>query len=127
MTTTRARILIADDEEPVRLFVARALELHGHEVVTVADGLAALDALDERPFDALVTDIVMPGLDGIALALKVTKEHPDMVVLLMTGYAAEKQRAYGLEQLIHRVVSKPFSLKQIVDAVHEALAARPQG
>jgi two-component system, cell cycle response regulator CpdR len=69
----------------------------------------------------LITDIVMPGLDGIGLALKVAKDAPDMPVLLMTGYSAEKQRAHNLEELIFKVVTKPFSLQEICDAAEEAL------
>jgi DNA-binding response OmpR family regulator len=62
----------------------------------------------------LLTDIVMPNLDGIALALKVAKEHPSMPVLLMTGYAAERQRAHNLDVLIHDVITKPFTLREIL-------------
>jgi two-component system, cell cycle response regulator CpdR len=118
-----ARILIAEDEASVQEFVQRALQHAGHETVAVADGLAALAALKGSDFDLLLTDIVMPGLDGISLALKVSKDHPDMKILLMTGYASERQRAYNLEALIHRVVSKPFTLEQICAAVAEELAA----
>ena len=66
----------------------------------------------------------MPGMDGIALALKATKDHPDMAILLMTGYAAERQRAHNLDELIHEVVAKPFTLKQICAAADDALVAR---
>jgi two-component system cell cycle response regulator CpdR len=117
-----ARILVAEDEASVREFVSRALTHAGHEVVAVEDGLHALTALHNNRFDLLVTDIVMPGMDGIALALKVTKDWPDLGVLLMTGYAAERQRAHNLEDLIHKVISKPFSLTDFLAAVDEALA-----
>ena len=119
-----ARILIAEDDPAVRQFVARALVHDGHEVHTVDDGLQAVEDLDENTYDLLITDIVMPGLDGIALALKATKEHPDMAILMMTGFAAERQRAHNLDALIHEVVPKPFSLKQICEAAAEALAMR---
>jgi CheY-like chemotaxis protein len=124
-----ARILLVDDEEPIREFVSRALQLSGRDVqVTVAtDGLEALEALAAGPYDLLITDIVMPGLDGIELALKVAKDYPDVTIVLMTGYTTERQRAYGLDHLIHKVVSKPFSLKQIRAAVEEALRARAGG
>ncbi len=119
-----ARVLIAEDDTAVREFVSRALSHGGHEVVTVDDGLEALDVLHSETFDLLVTDIVMPHLDGIALALKVAKEYPAMPVLLMTGYAAERQRAHNLEALIHDVITKPFTLRQICDATNDALASR---
>ncbi len=119
-----ARVLIAEDDAAVREFVSRALTHGGHHVDTVEDGLEALDALSEEDYDLLITDIVMPGLDGIALSLKVTKEKPDMAILLMTGYAAERQRAHNLDALIDQVVAKPFSLRQICDAAEEALARK---
>jgi DNA-binding response OmpR family regulator len=121
-----SRILVVDDEEPVREFVSRALAHASsrYRVDTAEDGLQALEAMSAGRYDLLVTDIVMPGLDGIALALKVSKDYPDVTILLMTGYATEKQRAYGLQSLIHQVISKPFSLKELVATVKEALAER---
>jgi CheY-like chemotaxis protein len=116
-----AHILLAEDEQAVRLFVQRALALNGHEVTAVDDGTQALEALLHQRFDLLITDIVMPGLDGIALALKVAKERPELSVLLMTGYAAERQRAHNVKALIHRVISKPFTLKEICEAVDSVL------
>jgi CheY-like chemotaxis protein len=120
-----ARILVAEDEASVREFVTRALAHAGHDVVTVVDGMRALDALQGGGrFDLLITDIVMPGMDGITLALKVTKDWPQLGVLLMTGYAAERQRAHNLDALIHRVIAKPFSLAEFLAAVDEALSRR---
>lgn len=118
------RILIAEDDTAVREFVRRALEHGGHQVMTAQDGLDALDILGGGDFDLLITDIVMPGLDGIALALKVAKERPQMAILMMTGYAAERQRAHNLDVLIHRVVAKPFSLREICDAAEAAMLAK---
>ena len=117
-----ARILIAEDEAGVRQFVARALVIDGHAVTAVEDGLQALEALASDSFDLMLTDIVMPGLDGIALALKAGSEYPEMRILLMSGYAAERQRAHNLEALVHRVVAKPFSLRDICQAVRQTLA-----
>lgn len=117
-----ARILIAEDEAALREFVSRALTHHGHDVVAVADGAEALATLHKgEMFDLLLSDIVMPVMDGIALALKVTKDFPDLKVLMMTGYAAERQRAYNLEMLIHDVIAKPFTLDEICEKVSEAL------
>ncbi|MBX6321030.1 MAG: response regulator [Rhodospirillaceae bacterium] len=116
-----ARILVAEDEASVREFVARALRLRGHEITAVEDGGAALEALARAPYDLLLTDIVMPGLDGVALALKVSRDYPRMPVLLMTGFAAERQRAHNLSEIVCRVVTKPFTLKEICAAVAEEL------
>ncbi len=116
-----AAILLAEDDNAVREFVTRALERDGHEVTAVEDGSLALEALADRGFDMLLSDIVMPELDGIALALKVTKDYPGLPVLLMTGYAAERQRAHNLDVLIHEVVAKPFTLPEICAAVGRTL------
>ena len=116
-----ARILIAEDDLAVQNFVARALTHRGHEVGAVADGVQALEALGKKSYDLLVTDIVMPGLDGIGLALKVARDYPQLPVLLMSGYSAERQRAHNLDELICTVVPKPFTLKEICDAAEQAL------
>ena len=116
-----AKILLAEDEASVSAFVARALTQQGHAVTSVGNGMLALAALARAPFDLLLTDIVMPELDGIALALKASKDYPAMKILMMTGYAAERQRAHGLEALVNRVIMKPFTLDEIVLAVKELL------
>ena len=116
-----ARILVAEDDRAVREFVKRALVHRGHDVVAVEDGLQALAALQVDGFDLLVTDIVMPGMDGIALALKMAKEKPALRILMMSGYSAERQRAHNLEELIHKVLPKPFTLEEICRAVDGVL------
>lgn len=120
-----ARILMAEDDKSVQSFVSRALAHRGHAVTAVDDGLEALEALEGAEFDILITDIVMPGLDGIALALKVARDRPNLPILMMTGYSAERQRAHNLEELICRVITKPFNLEQICKAAEEVLAAGP--
>lgn len=117
-----ASILIAEDDKAVREFVSRALHQEGHDIIAVGDGQQALTALGNRPFDMLLADIVMPRMDGIALALKAAKDYPDLPVLLMTGYAAERQRAHNLDALIQEVITKPFTLKDICAAVRRVLA-----
>jgi len=118
-----ARIVIAEDEEALRGFVARALALDGHEVTATADGAEALDVIarHEGRFDLLLADIRMPVMDGIALALAAARDYPTMTILLMTGYADQRERAHGLDALIHDVISKPFTLSQIRAAVNDAL------
>lgn len=119
-----ARILVAEDDRAVQSFVSRALTHKGHEVTAVDDGVQALERLRSNSYDLLITDIVMPELDGIALALKVTKDYPDLPILLMTGYSAERQRAHNLDELICRVITKPFTLKQICAVADEVMAAQ---
>jgi len=119
-----ARILIAEDEEPLRMLTARALTDAGHEVVTAVDGADALDIVTREGgrFDLLLTDIRMPLMDGIALALSVARDHPKIIILLMTAYADQRERAANLDALIHDVVLKPFTLAEIKAAVADALA-----
>lgn len=102
-------------------FVTRALTHAGHVVTPVDDGLQALEALDRADYDLLITDIVMPGLDGIGLALKVARDQPALRILLMTGYAAEQHRAHNLDEIVFDVVSKPFTLEQICRQAAAAL------
>jgi CheY-like chemotaxis protein len=118
------RILIAEDDEPVRALVARALLEDGHDVVTAPDGAAALETLgrENGRFDILLTDIKMPVMDGIALALAAARDHPDVTILLMTGYADQRERAHGLDALIHDVITKPLTVAGVRAAVGEALA-----
>jgi len=120
-----ARILLAEDEEALRGFLNRALTEMGHEVVAAVDGAEALDRLVSRggAFDLLLTDIKMPIMDGIALALAAARDYPRLVILLMTGYADQRERAHGLDALIHDVIAKPFTLPEIRAAVSSALAA----
>jgi two-component system cell cycle response regulator CpdR len=121
-----ARILIAEDEEALRVLCARALLSDGHEVKTACDGTDALDLLgrENGRFDLLLTDIRMPVMDGIALALGVARDHPDVTILLMTGYADQRERAHGLNAIIHDVISKPFTVTTLRAAVNEALTVR---
>jgi len=119
-----ARILIADDEEAVRALVARALAQDGHEVVATADGGEASEVLQREAgrFDLLLTDIKMPVMDGLALALATARDFPALPILLMTGYADQRERACGLEALICDVIAKPFTLPELKGAVAAALA-----
>jgi len=118
-----ARILLTEDDDAVRSFVKRALELDGHSVRAVEDGGAALEALvrEKGQFDLLVSDIKMPVMDGIALALQVARDWPAMPILLMTGFADQRERANGLDALVQDVITKPFSLADIRQAVRDAL------
>lgn len=119
-----ARILIAEDEESLRRFVARALEMDGHETVQVGDGAEALEQLQSEAFDLLLSDIRMPVMDGIALAIETAELVPDMPVLLMTGFAEQRERAEPLMRIVVDVVAKPFTLPQIRQAVANALTAQ---
>jgi len=121
-----ARILIAEDDDAIRGLLIRALGDDGHELTATADGAAALDALQQQDgkYDLLLADVKMPVMDGVALALAAGRDHPEMPIMLMTGYADQRDRAHGLDALVHDVLAKPFSVDQIKCAVREALVAR---
>ncbi|MBD8891685.1 response regulator [Roseibium litorale] len=119
-----ARILLTEDDEAVRSFVKRALELDGHSVRAVEDGGEAVEVLtrENGAFDLLLSDIKMPVMDGIALALHSARDWPGLPILLMTGFADQRERANGLDNLVHDIISKPFSLADIRKSVKNALA-----
>jgi CheY-like chemotaxis protein len=121
-----ARILIADDEESMRQLVARAIGMDGHETTTAEDGAEALEILvrNDGAFDLLLTDIKMPVMDGIALALAARRDFPNLTILLMTGFADQRERASGLDAIVHDVITKPFAVADIRTAVADALASR---
>ncbi len=119
-----AQVLLAEDDNAVRDFVRRALELSGHQVTIAHDGGEACHLITSgtRQFDLLVSDIKMPVMDGVTLALIAAEKVPDMPILLMTGYADQRERAYGLEAIITELLYKPFTLEDISAAVKKALS-----
>src|SRR4051794_22024632 len=120
------RGLISDDEDSMRRLGGRAGAMDGHETVTAEDGAEALEILarENGMFDLLLTDIQMPVMDGIALALAAARDFPELTILLMTGFADQRERAHGLNAIVHDVITKPFSVADIRTAVADALAAR---
>lgn len=118
-----ARVLLVDDEDTVRGFLKRGLELDGHSVMTAIDGSDAMDRLTDEggAFDLVLTDIRMPIMDGIALALAAKRDYPDLTILLMTGYAEQRERAKNLEAIVADVLTKPFSLAELRASVKRVL------
>src|SRR6202045_1517410 len=123
------RVLIVDDEDSMRLLVARAIAMDGHDITTASDGAEALEILGgaDGAFDLLLTDIQMPIMDGIALALAAARDFPNLTILLMTGFADQRERASGLNAIAHDVITKPFSVADIRTAVADALASKRTG
>lgn len=125
-----ARVLLVDDDDAVRGFARRALELEGHAVTEAVDGQDALERLeaDKAAFDVVVTDVQMPRLDGIALAEAVARVAPGLPLVLMTGYAAQRERADLLGDAVSQVLLKPFTLSDFKIAVEKAIEKRaPSG
>ena len=126
-TDSMAKILLTEDDEAVRSFVARALQMDGHHVVTADDGEDGYDRLIEHEgnFDLLLTDIKMPFMDGIELSQTAASHYPGLKILMMTGFADQRERADGLDAIVIDVVSKPFSLAEIRKAVIAAIECEP--
>jgi two-component system cell cycle response regulator CpdR len=119
------RILLAEDDESMRVYLARALERVGYRVAAVDCGTAALPLLESEPFDLLLTDIVMPGMDGIELAQKAAEIVPDIRVMFITGFAAVALKA-GRKTPEAKVLSKPFHLKDLVAEVERMFMTEDQ-
>ena len=116
-----SRILLAEDDS-LRGFLARALERAGHDVTACADGDEAVTFLDE-PWDLLLTDIVMPGLDGIEVARQAAARHPGLRIMFITGFAAVALAAGDKAPAGAKVLSKPIHLREIVTEVERMIAA----
>jgi two-component system, cell cycle response regulator CpdR len=116
------RILLAEDDDSLRGFLARALERAGYEVVACADGDEAAAVLDQE-WDLLLTDIVMPGMDGIEVARQAAALHPDLRIMFITGFAAVALAAGSQAPAGAKVLSKPIHLREIVSEVERMIAA----
>jgi two-component system cell cycle response regulator CpdR len=117
------RILLAEDDDSLRGFLARALERAGYEVRVCADGDEALGALPEQAWDLLLTDIVMPGADGIEVARQAAARQPDLRIMFITGFAAVALAAKETAPLGAKVLAKPVHLREIVAEVERMVAA----
>ncbi|MBA2934996.1 response regulator [Sphingomonas sp. CGMCC 1.13654] len=107
------RILLAEDDNSMREYLTRALEKVGYHVTAVDCGTAALPLLESESFDLLLTDIVMPEMDGIELAQRAGRIAPDMRVMFITGFAAVALKG-GITHPNAKVLSKPFHLRDLV-------------
>lgn len=123
-TADAAKVLVAEDNPAVREFIVRSLASAGFKVGAAIDGQQALDMLARASYDVLVSDIVMPNVDGIALAMKAARLYPNIKIVMISGYAQERLRAHNLEALVHKIIAKPFSLEDICDAVKNALSSQ---
>lgn len=118
-----AKILLAEDDDSLRKFLAAALERAGHEVAHFGQGDEALEAVKSFRFDLLLTDIVMPVMDGIELARVAAQIDPDMKIMFITGFAAVALNPSSDAPKQAKVLSKPFHLKDLVHEVDRMIAA----
>ena len=110
-----SRILLAEDDETMRMFLCRSLEKAGYEVVTVSHGAEAIPHLTEEKFDQLLTNIVMPGMDGIELARQATVMHTELSVMFITGFAAVPMDRTKEHPKSSNLLQKPFHRNELVE------------
>ncbi|MGE3303099.1 MAG: cell cycle two-component system response regulator CpdR [Hyphomonadaceae bacterium] len=118
-----ARILLAEDDDSLRVFLKSSLGRAGHDVEAYPDGDTAWEALERGSYDLLLTDIVMPGLDGIELARRAADVDPAMKIVFITGFAAVALSQGSPAPRDAKVLSKPFHLKDLVAEVERVMAA----
>jgi len=123
MGLAMTKILLAEDDNDMRRFLTKALDKAGYEVVSFDNGSSAYDRLREEPFNLLLTDIVMPEMDGIELARRATEIDPDLKVMFITGFAAVALNPDSNAPKDAKVLSKPFHLRDLVNEVEKMLAA----
>ena len=117
------RILLAEDDDSMRGFLVRALEKAGYDVIAYANGEEAFERLNSEPFTLLLTDIVMPKMDGIELARRASELDPELKIMFITGFAAVVLNSDVAAPKDARVLSKPFHLKDLVREVDRLLDA----
>jgi two-component system cell cycle response regulator CpdR len=117
------KILLAEDDNDMRRFLVKALQNAGFEVSSYDNGLSAYQRLREEPFELLLTDIVMPEMDGIELARRASELDPDIKIMFITGFAAVALNADSNAPKNAKVLSKPVHLRELVSEVQKMLAA----
>jgi two-component system, cell cycle response regulator CpdR len=117
------KILLAEDDEDMRRFLAKALEKAGYNVVHYDNGASAYNRLREEPFNLLLTDIVMPEMDGIELARRASEIDPDLKIMFITGFAAVALNPDSHAPKDAKILSKPFHLRELVSEVEKMLKA----
>ncbi len=118
-----AKILLAEDDDDMRRFLVRALERAGHAVTSFAEGASAFEEVKQASFDLLLTDIVMPEMDGIELARRAAELDPALKIMFITGFAAVALNPDSRAPKDAKVLSKPFHLRDLVAEVERMVAA----
>jgi two-component system, cell cycle response regulator CpdR len=118
-----AKIILAEDDSDMRRFLVKALQSAGYDVISFDNGLSAYQRLREEPFELLLTDIVMPEMDGIELARHASELDPDIKIMFITGFAAVALNPDTAAPKAAKVLSKPVHLRELVNEVQKMLAA----
>jgi two-component system, cell cycle response regulator CpdR len=117
------KILLAEDDSDMRRFLVKALEKAGHTVASFGEGASAFEKMQGETFDLLLTDIVMPEMDGIELARRAAELDPRLKIMFITGFAAVALNPDSKAPKEAKVLSKPFHLRDLVDEVNRLMAA----
>ena len=117
-----ARILLAEDDDQMRTFLARGLRRAGHAVEAVGDGETAIERSNGAEFDLLLADVVMPGIDGVELARQMAARQPGIRVMFITGFAAVAMQDDGVAPYRPRILAKPFHLRHLIAEIAALLS-----
>jgi len=118
----RRSILVADDDETVRHVISRTLQNAGYHVTTAANGIEALDSLDQTPHDLVLLDLQMPGMDGPSALKEIRKRYGPLPVIIVTGYPQSDLMAQALRYSPLMLLAKPVEPNRILEAVRTTLA-----
>jgi two-component system cell cycle response regulator CpdR len=118
-----AKIILAEDDDDMRRFLVKALEKAGHQVMSFGEGASAFEEIKQTTFDLLLTDIVMPEMDGIELARRASELDPSLKIMFITGFAAVALHPDSKAPKDAKVLSKPFHLRELVAEVERMMAA----
>ena len=121
--TAVAKIILAEDDTDMRRFLVKALEKAGHQVTAFSEGASAFEEIKQTTFDLLLTDIVMPVMDGIELARRAAELDPSLKIMFITGFAAVALHPDSRAPKDANVLSKPFHLRDLVAEVDRMMAA----
>src|SRR3954466_9198085 len=121
MVLTRSKILVVDDERNVLVTVVAILEQEGYDVDAAPDGQTAIDLIRSRPYDLVMTDLKMPGVDGLAVLEEVRKTSPATVTLMMTGYGSVDTATEALQLGAYEYLLKPTEVADLKAAVRRSL------
>ncbi|GMV20554.1 MAG: response regulator [Vicinamibacterales bacterium] len=117
----RPRILVVDDEQAVRDLLAKTLTMADYDVDSAADGASAIDRLRAVEYDLLITDLKMPGMDGLSVIREARRAAPDLPVIIITGYSTEASAIEAINLGVAGYLTKPFRLPRILAATARAL------
>jgi DNA-binding response OmpR family regulator len=119
------RVLVIDDDRSARMLLERVLQKAGHTVSLVDTAEEGLALLGSQPFDLLITDKNLPGIDGFEVLRRARQTNPTLQAILITGFPTEATRSHATELGVYSYVTKPFGVHDIVDICDAALRARP--